>query len=143
MRRFTATNVLTVTTMLAGAATGAAAAIGWPQVQGITLGTAVVVGALLLRFIARDLNEAGQRHDKTLSTVSRELGLSSKKLDAISEQLAAEKSRFNERIETLYKRIEQDNSKSTLRILSDINAARLEQIDAIHMGSGNDSQINC
>jgi hypothetical protein len=123
MRRFTATNLLTATTMLAGAATAVAAALGAPRAQGFALGAAVALGALLLRFVARDANRAGQRQAKSLESVSQ-------KLDAVSERLAATKRKLDRRIEVLDKRVVRESSKMTLRILGDINAARLEQIDA-------------
>lgn len=131
MRRLTATNFLTAATILAGAASSVAAAIGQPRLQGIALGAALVLASLLVRFAARDANRAAMRQARLLNTVSPQL-------DKIVRQLASEKRRFNKRIETLDKRIQRENSRMTLRLLGDINAARLEQIDATQQTAARD-----
>jgi len=131
MRRFTATNALTATTMLAGAASAFAAAIGRPQAQGIALGAAAVLGAMLLRCIARDLNRAGQRHAKSMDAVSE-------RIDIVSDRVDRSKRKLDRRIEILDARVMRESSKLTLRILGDINAARIEQIDATKVKTDHD-----
>jgi hypothetical protein len=123
MRRFTASNTLTAATLIAGAASSAAAAAGETSAQGIALGAAIAFGSLLVRSIARDSATASRRQDKVLKTTSERLA-------AVSEQVAFVERKVNKRIDTLGQRTERENSTMTLRILSDINAARLEQIDA-------------
>lgn len=123
MRRFTASNTLTAATLIAGAASSAAAATGETAAQGIALGAAIALGSLLARSIARDCATASRRQDKVLKTISEHLA-------TVSEQVASVERKVNKRIDTLAQRTKRENSKMTLRILSDINAARLEQLDA-------------
>ena len=117
--------------MLAGAASAFAAAIGRPQAQEIALGAAVAFGALLLRCTARDLNRAGQRHAKSIDAVSEQV-------NTVSDRLDRTKRKLDRRIEILDARVMRESSKLTLRILGDINAARIEQIDAAKASTDRD-----
>jgi hypothetical protein len=131
MRRFTATNAFTATTVLAGTTSAFAAAIGRPQAQGIALGAALAFGALLLRCIARDFNRAGQRHAKSIHAVSEQI-------DTVSDRLDRTKRKLDRRIEILDARVLRESTKLTLRILADINAARIEQMDAAKVSTDHD-----
>lgn len=121
MRRVTATNALTAATILAGFAVAAAAAAGHEQAEGIALGVAVAMGALLIRFVARDLNRASQRHLTSLNAVEL-------RLDSVADRVTRSKRKLDRRIEILDARVARESSKMTLRILGDINAARVEQV---------------
>lgn len=121
MRRVTATNALTAATILAGFAVAAAAATGHEQAEGIALGVAVAMGALLIRFVARDLNRASQRHLTSLNAVEL-------RLDSVADRVTRSKRKLDRRIEILDARVARESSKMTLRILGDINAARVEQV---------------
>lgn len=109
MRRLSATNLLTAVTVLAGVIVFVSAAVGERQVQGVAVGAAIIFGSLLVRSVARDLGRAGQQQVRLLGSLRR--------------QVTAARLSQGERIES-------EVAKMTRRVLGDINAARLEQLDA-------------
>jgi len=109
MRRLLLTNLLTAATVLAGATVSVAAANGERQVQGVALGAAIVLGSLLVRSVGRDLGRASQQHVRLLGNLRR--------------QVTAARVSQGERIES-------EVARMTRRVLGDISAARLEQVDA-------------
>jgi hypothetical protein len=106
--RLSATNVLMVSTSLAGVAVSVAALSDEPRMTSVALGAAVTLGALLVRSVARDLGTAIQRHARRTEVVRRQLtrGMRNQR-EAMEAQV----------------------STMTRRVLGDLNAARLEQLD--------------
>lgn len=106
--RLSATNVLMVATSLAGVAVSVAALSDEPRMTSVALGAAIAFGALLVRSVARDLGAAIQRHARRTEVLRRQLTRAARNQ---SEAMEAQVSTM------------------TRRVLSDINAGRVERLD--------------